>query len=74
MPLQSLNESQIPDSLLERLVGNTREFPPVCAVLGGILGQVIIPIHLFSELLVFSPFYSFNLDIYFCSGVLHYRK
>ncbi|KAM7480169.1 hypothetical protein LguiA_028382 [Lonicera macranthoides] len=38
----SLNESQIPDSLLERLVGNTREFPPVCAVLGGILGQEVI--------------------------------
>lgn len=38
--LQSLNESQIPDSLLERLVASTKEFPPVSAVLGGILGQV----------------------------------
>ncbi|KAI3785881.1 hypothetical protein L1987_45007 [Smallanthus sonchifolius] len=38
----SLNESQIPDSLLERLVVSTKEFPPVSAVLGGILGQEVI--------------------------------
>jgi hypothetical protein len=38
---QSLNESHIPDALLERLVTGTREFPPVCAVIGGILGQVL---------------------------------
>ncbi|KAK9278542.1 hypothetical protein L1049_028586 [Liquidambar formosana] len=38
----SLNESQIPDALLERLVTATREFPPVCAVIGGILGQEVI--------------------------------
>lgn len=38
--LQSLNESHVPDTLLERLVTDTTEFPPVCAVIGGILGQV----------------------------------
>lgn len=42
MPLQSMNESQIPDSLLERLLAGASEFPPVCAIIGGILGQVII--------------------------------
>lgn len=42
LPLQSLNESLIPASLLERLVAGTREFPPVCAIIGGILGQVKI--------------------------------
>ncbi|KAL6996929.1 SUMO-activating enzyme subunit 1A, variant 2 [Sarracenia purpurea var. burkii] len=36
----SVNESLIPDSLLERLVAGTGEFPPVCAIIGGILGQV----------------------------------
>ncbi|XP_062115913.1 SUMO-activating enzyme subunit 1B-1-like isoform X2 [Humulus lupulus] len=39
---QSLNESHIPDALLERLVTNGREFPPVCAIVGGILGQEVI--------------------------------
>ncbi|GFZ03773.1 SUMO-activating enzyme 1A [Actinidia rufa] len=38
----SLNESSIPDLLLERLVTGTREFPPVCAIVGGILGQEVI--------------------------------
>ncbi|KAI4336341.1 hypothetical protein L6164_014879 [Bauhinia variegata] len=38
----SLDESHIPDTLLERLVTNTAEFPPVCAVIGGILGQEVI--------------------------------
>ncbi|XVF49586.1 hypothetical protein PTKIN_Ptkin04bG0024700 [Pterospermum kingtungense] len=38
----SVNESQIPDSLLERLLVGTLEFPPVCAVIGGILGQEVI--------------------------------
>jgi ubiquitin-like 1-activating enzyme E1 A len=38
----SLNESLIPDSLLERLLEGTREFPPVCAIIGGILGQEVI--------------------------------
>lgn len=38
---QSLNDSQIPDSLLERLLNGRTEFPPVCAIIGGILGQVI---------------------------------
>ncbi|GAV90346.1 ThiF domain-containing protein, partial [Cephalotus follicularis] len=37
----SLNESYIPDALLERLVG-AKEFPPVCAIIGGILGQEVI--------------------------------
>ncbi|CAI8619356.1 unnamed protein product [Vicia faba] len=39
---QSLNESHVPDTLLERLVADTTEFPPVCAVIGGILGQEVI--------------------------------
>lgn len=39
-PFQSLNESHIPNALLERLVMGAREFPPVCAIIGGILGQV----------------------------------
>eukprot|EP00262_Sarcandra_glabra_P022432 TRINITY_DN9937_c0_g4_i1.p1 TRINITY_DN9937_c0_g4~~TRINITY_DN9937_c0_g4_i1.p1 ORF type:complete len:324 (+),score=58.62 TRINITY_DN9937_c0_g4_i1:197-1168(+) len=40
---QSLNESHIPVGLLERLLaaGKT-EHPPVCAILGGILGQEVI--------------------------------
>lgn len=38
----SLDESQIPDSLLERLLEGRREFPPVCAIVGGILGQEVI--------------------------------
>lgn len=37
---QSVNESQVPDSLLERLIAGPSEFPPVCAIIGGILGQV----------------------------------
>ena len=39
--LQSVNESHIPNALLERLVTDTREFPPVCPIIGGILGQVL---------------------------------
>ncbi|XP_027340708.1 SUMO-activating enzyme subunit 1A-like isoform X2 [Abrus precatorius] len=39
---QSLNDSHVPDALLERLVRNTTEFPPVCAIIGGILGQEVI--------------------------------
>ncbi|CAL0325281.1 unnamed protein product [Lupinus luteus] len=39
---QSLSESHVPDTLLERLVTNTMEFPPVCAIIGGILGQEVI--------------------------------
>lgn len=42
---QSLNETHVPDTLLERLVTNTTEFPPVCAVIGGILGQVLTSFH-----------------------------
>jgi ubiquitin-like 1-activating enzyme E1 A len=38
--LQSVNDSHVPDTLLERLVADTTEFPPVSAVIGGILGQV----------------------------------
>ncbi|KAG5617866.1 hypothetical protein H5410_017690 [Solanum commersonii] len=37
-----LNESHIPDSLLRRLMASTSEFPPVCAIVGGILGQEVI--------------------------------
>ncbi|XP_022865021.1 SUMO-activating enzyme subunit 1B-1-like, partial [Olea europaea var. sylvestris] len=38
----SLSESMIPDALLERLLSSTTEFPPVCAIIGGILGQEVI--------------------------------
>lgn len=38
----SVNESQIPDALLERLLMDTSEYPPVCAIIGGILGQEVI--------------------------------
>ncbi|MFQ6637684.1 hypothetical protein Gotur_013835 [Gossypium turneri] len=38
----SVNESQIPDALLERLLIGTSEYPPVCAIIGGILGQEVI--------------------------------
>ncbi|KQJ88493.1 SUMO-activating enzyme subunit 1A isoform X2 [Brachypodium distachyon] len=39
----SLNESQIPTVLLERLLAaGKKEHPPVCAILGGILGQEVI--------------------------------
>ncbi|KAJ0054168.1 hypothetical protein Pint_01205 [Pistacia integerrima] len=38
----SLNASRIPDTLLERLIMGAREFPPVCAIIGGILGQEVI--------------------------------
>ncbi|CAI9787353.1 unnamed protein product [Fraxinus pennsylvanica] len=38
----SLSESMIPDALLERLLASTTEFPPVCAIIGGILGQEVI--------------------------------
>ncbi|RCV14219.1 hypothetical protein SETIT_2G408000v2 [Setaria italica] len=38
----SLNESQIPTALMKRLLAaGKKEHPPVCAILGGILGQVI---------------------------------
>lgn len=40
LSFQSINESQVPDALLERLVSGQGEFPPVCAILGGMLGQV----------------------------------
>ncbi|KAH6797167.1 SUMO activating enzyme 1B [Perilla frutescens var. hirtella] len=39
---QSHDESRIPDSLLERLLEGRSEFPPVCAIIGGILGQEVI--------------------------------
>ncbi|GJN25960.1 hypothetical protein PR202_gb13850 [Eleusine coracana subsp. coracana] len=39
----SFNESQIPTALIERLVAaGKKEHPPVCAILGGILGQEVI--------------------------------
>ncbi|GFP85767.1 sumo-activating enzyme subunit 1b-2 [Phtheirospermum japonicum] len=40
--VESLDESQIPDSLLKRLLEGRREFPPICAIVGGILGQEVI--------------------------------
>ncbi|KAH0435248.1 hypothetical protein IEQ34_026658 [Dendrobium chrysotoxum] len=40
---QGLNEFHIPELLLNRLVAaGAREHPPVCAILGGILGQEVI--------------------------------
>lgn len=39
--LQSLDESYVPRILLERIVAAGRKvYPPVCAIIGGILGQV----------------------------------
>ncbi|XP_073295620.1 SUMO-activating enzyme subunit 1B-1-like isoform X4 [Primulina huaijiensis] len=38
----SVSESLIPDSLLVRLLKGKTEFPPVCAIIGGILGQEVI--------------------------------
>ncbi|GKV13659.1 hypothetical protein SLEP1_g24646 [Rubroshorea leprosula] len=38
----SLKESLVPDALLERLVKHKWEFPPVCAIIGGFLGQEVI--------------------------------
>lgn len=39
--LQGVPTSFIPESLLERLVRTgSQELPPVCAIVGGILGQV----------------------------------
>ncbi|KAL2539628.1 SUMO-activating enzyme subunit 1B-2 [Abeliophyllum distichum] len=38
-----MNESEIPDSFLQRLLaGGARESSPVCAIIGGILGQEVI--------------------------------
>ncbi|KAF3636321.1 SUMO-activating enzyme subunit 1B-1 [Capsicum annuum] len=37
-----MNESQIPDLLLQRLLAARVEFPPVCAIIGGVLGQEVI--------------------------------
>ncbi|KAK1560049.1 hypothetical protein Q3G72_021520 [Acer saccharum] len=36
------NSLNVPDALLERLITSAREFPPVCAIIGGILGQEVI--------------------------------
>uniref|UniRef100_A0A1J3JYG7 Ubiquitin-like 1-activating enzyme E1A n=1 Tax=Noccaea caerulescens TaxID=107243 RepID=A0A1J3JYG7_NOCCA len=38
----SVSESHVPDSLLERLVTGNTEFPPACAIVGGILAQEVI--------------------------------
>uniref|UniRef100_M4E354 THIF-type NAD/FAD binding fold domain-containing protein n=1 Tax=Brassica campestris TaxID=3711 RepID=M4E354_BRACM len=40
--VNSVSESHIPDSLLERLISGTIEFPPACAIVGGILAQEVI--------------------------------
>ncbi|KAG7533722.1 Ubiquitin-activating enzyme [Arabidopsis thaliana x Arabidopsis arenosa] len=40
----SVSENHIPDSLLERLVSGNTEFPPACAIIGGILGQEVIKV------------------------------
>ncbi|WMV35484.1 hypothetical protein MTR67_028869 [Solanum verrucosum] len=39
---QCINESQIPVPLLQRLLAARVEFPPVCAIIGGVLGQEVI--------------------------------
>jgi ubiquitin-like 1-activating enzyme E1 A len=40
---QGLFESRILDILLERILdAGTRQLPPVCAAIGGILGQEVI--------------------------------
>ncbi|KAK8943785.1 SUMO-activating enzyme subunit 1B-1 [Platanthera guangdongensis] len=40
---QGLSESHLPDALLNRLVAaGAGEYPPVCAILGGFLGQEVI--------------------------------
>ncbi|XP_047269908.1 SUMO-activating enzyme subunit 1B-1 isoform X2 [Capsicum annuum] len=39
---ECMNESQIPDLLLQRLLAARVEFPPVCAIIGGVLGQEVI--------------------------------
>ncbi|KAL8456685.1 hypothetical protein ACS0TY_033949 [Phlomoides rotata] len=39
---QLFDVSKISDTLLERLLEGSTEFPPVCAVIGGILGQEVI--------------------------------
>ncbi|KAI9181201.1 hypothetical protein LWI28_012424 [Acer negundo] len=36
------NSLNVPDTLLERLITSAKEFPPVCAIIGGILGQEVI--------------------------------
>ncbi|KAL5717488.1 E1 ubiquitin-activating enzyme [Ranunculus cassubicifolius] len=41
---QAFNESQIPNTLLERLLIGNMEHPPVSAILGGILGQEVIKV------------------------------
>ncbi|KAL1201214.1 SUMO-activating enzyme subunit 1A [Cardamine amara subsp. amara] len=38
----SVSESHIPNSLLERLITGNIEFPPACAIVGGILAQEVI--------------------------------
>ncbi|ESQ54820.1 hypothetical protein EUTSA_v10025730mg [Eutrema salsugineum] len=38
----SVSESHIPDNLLERLITGHTEFPPACAIVGGILAQEVI--------------------------------
>ncbi|KAG5602497.1 hypothetical protein H5410_033867 [Solanum commersonii] len=38
---QCINESQIPVPLLQRLLAARVEFPPVCAIIGGVLGQEV---------------------------------
>ncbi|CAN7071613.1 unnamed protein product [Brassica oleracea var. botrytis] len=38
----TVSESHVPDSLLERLITGTIEFPPACAIVGGILAQEVI--------------------------------
>ncbi|NP_001234811.2 SUMO-activating enzyme subunit [Solanum lycopersicum] len=39
---QCINESQIPVPLLQRLLAARVEFPSVCAIIGGVLGQEVI--------------------------------
>ncbi|KAI3455058.1 hypothetical protein Pfo_011721 [Paulownia fortunei] len=47
----SLDESQIPDSLLERLLEGRREFPPVCAIIGESLDRKLLKQYQAKEIL-----------------------
>ncbi|CAN8325828.1 unnamed protein product [Cochlearia groenlandica] len=40
----SVSKSHVPDSLLERLITTNTEFPPACAIVGGILAQEVIKV------------------------------
>jgi hypothetical protein len=66
--LQSLSESHIPTALIERLVAaGKKEHPPVCAILGGILGQVgsVLTSKLLKSLFAFTYLLYYGCHRYF---------